>query len=69
MRRNTFTGLLAAWAKCRDCRFETNARNALGLAAQHADRHPSHEVHVEQTVGVTYNRKPPGKPAKRLTGV
>jgi hypothetical protein len=49
--------MLDAHAWCEDCRFEQDERNAMGLAAQHADRHPDHEVHAEQTIGVTYNRK------------
>lgn len=56
-RVNTYTGMLDAHAWCEDCRFEQDERNAVGLAAQHADRHPDHEVHAEQTIGVTYNRK------------
>lgn len=56
-RRNTFTGILGCHAECEDCPWKQEATNALGSAARHADAHPDHTVHVEQTLGVTYNRK------------
>lgn len=56
-RKNTYTGILGAQAYCEDCPFKVYTRNSLGLAAQHADRYPDHTVHVEQTLGVTYNKK------------
>jgi hypothetical protein len=56
-RTNTFTGILGAQAECVDCGWTTFANNALGNAARHADAHPDHTVHVEQTLGVTYNKK------------
>jgi hypothetical protein len=58
-RRNTYTGLFEASAKCQDCSFEVFSRNSIGLAAQHADRHPDHEVQAQQVIGITYNRKDP----------
>lgn len=56
-RRNTYRGLLGIIADCEDCPWRSEARNALGNAARHADAYPDHTVHVEQTIGVTYNRK------------
>lgn len=56
MRRNTYTGLLGASADC-ECGWKAETRNAMGLAARHADANPSHTVIVEQTIGVTYNKK------------
>jgi hypothetical protein len=57
MRRSTHTGLVHAQAKCDDCPWEAGSRNALGLAAQHADRHPDHTVTAEIGRIVIYNRK------------
>jgi hypothetical protein len=62
MRRNTYTGVLGVTAQCHDCGWYTEALNGLANAARHADAHPDHEVSVEQTIGVTYNRKDPGPP-------
>jgi hypothetical protein len=53
--RTTHTGILSVFAECRSCGWNSWASNALGNAAQHADR-TGHEVHAEQTIGVTYNR-------------
>lgn len=50
------SGLLAVHARCDDCGWESEAKNAAGNAAQHAGR-TGHTVHVEQTIGVTYNKK------------
>lgn len=50
------SGLLGVVAECVTCGWESEARNAMGNAAQHAKRY-NHEVHVEQTVGVIYNKK------------
>lgn len=66
MRTNTYTGILGCTAECLDCGWTSEAKNALGNAARHADAHPDHTVQVEQTLGVTYNRKSdqePGVPA------
>jgi hypothetical protein len=60
MRRNTYTGVLGTIAQCDDCGWYSEARNALGNAARHADANPDHQVNVEQTIGVTYNRKDTG---------
>lgn len=59
-RRSTHTGIAHAQAECLSCPFKVFTRNSLGLAAQHADRHPDHEVHVEQGLIVIYNRKARG---------
>jgi hypothetical protein len=56
-RINTFTGISACFAECEDCGWSLEAKNALGNAAIHADKNPTHTVHVEQVLGVTYNRK------------
>jgi hypothetical protein len=55
---NKYSGLLDAMAECRQpgCPWpDQTGRNAVGLAAQHAAR-TGHEVHAEQTIGVTWNR-------------
>jgi hypothetical protein len=62
MRRNTSRGLLGVQAECYDCPWRSEARNAMGNAARHADAHPDHTVNVEQTIGVTYNRKEQSDP-------
>jgi hypothetical protein len=56
-RLNTYTGLTDARAECDDCDFHVVSRNSLGLAAQHADRHPDHTVRAEQIISVLYNKK------------
>lgn len=48
------SGLLAVFARCVTCGWESEAKNAAGNAAQHAER-TGHQVQVEQTIGVTYN--------------
>jgi hypothetical protein len=53
MKRRTFTGLVSVVARCDDCGWTCTGRNAMGLAAQHCDRH-AHTVRCEQTIGVTY---------------
>lgn len=40
-------------AKCDDCGWTATSRNALGLAAQHSDRH-QHTVHTQTFGGVTF---------------
>lgn len=50
------TGLLGVIAECHMCGWSSEARNAMGNAAQHAER-TGHEVSVEQTIGVTYNKR------------
>lgn len=57
-RSSTHTGILHAQAECMDpgCTFKVYTRNSLGLAAQHADRHPDHKVIVEQAITVIYNK-------------
>lgn len=59
MSRKTFSGLLDISADCEDCSWKSNARNALGSAAQHSDKY-GHFVRVEQTIGVAYG--PEGHP-------
>lgn len=56
-RKNSYTGILGCHAECEDCDFKVESKNALGTAARHADAHPDHTVHVEQVLGVTYNRR------------
>lgn len=55
--RTRLSAILGANAWCDDCEFEQFKRNAMGLAAIHADSHPGHTTHVEQVLGVTYNPK------------
>lgn len=59
-RLNTYTGLQSAMAGCRTCHGDAAfwfARNAVAVAARHADAHPDHEVWAEQVISITYNRK------------
>jgi hypothetical protein len=54
---NRYSGIIECLAECDECDFAaTNRKNALALASQHA-RRTGHQVHAEQTIGVTYNRK------------
>lgn len=55
-RRSTHTGIAHAQAECLDCTFKVFTRNSLGLAAQHADRYPDHQVTAEQGLIVIYNK-------------
>jgi hypothetical protein len=48
------SGLLGANAWCDSCEFEHFTRNAMGLAAIHADMNPGHRTFVEQTISVSY---------------
>lgn len=48
------SGLLGVVAECRDCGWESEARNAMGNAAQHAER-TGHHVVVEQAISVGFN--------------
>lgn len=50
------SGLLGVQADCDDCSWKTYERNGMGTAACHA-RDYGHTVHVEQTIGVIYNKK------------
>ena len=59
-RKSTHTGVAHAEAECLDCPFRVYTKNSLGLAAQHADRHPDHTVHAEQGIIVIYNKKAEG---------
>lgn len=54
--RTTHTGLLGVDALCRDCPWASEARNALGNAARHADA-TGHMVVVEQATVVVYNKR------------
>jgi hypothetical protein len=55
--RPTRSGIVDGQAWCRQCGWSTEGKNALGNAAQHADR-TSHEVQAELTRVVIYNPKP-----------
>lgn len=57
MKPTKHSGLLGAQAECLGCSWKTYARNAMGTAAVHA-KATGHEVHVEQTIGVIYNKGP-----------
>ena len=48
------TGMLRCYANCFDCGWELDARNAMGVAAQHAKKY-GHQVHVETTLLVMFN--------------
>lgn len=50
------SGLLGVVAECKDCGWVSEANNALGNAAQHARKY-GHEVMIEQTIVVIYNKK------------
>jgi post-segregation antitoxin (ccd killing protein) len=54
--RTTHTGVLSVLAMCRDCPWQSEARNALGNAARHADAH-GHMVVTEQSTVVIYNKR------------
>lgn len=41
------SGLIHAIAECEDCEFHVGSKNAMGLAAQHAEANPTHTVHCE----------------------
>lgn len=47
----SYSGMVSVTATCRDCEWGSSARNATGIAAQHAQR-LGHRVRVER-VGVT----------------
>lgn len=49
------TGLAGVQAECLGCTWKTYERNGMGTAAIHA-RDYGHEVHVEQTIIVIYNK-------------
>ena len=51
------SGLLAASAECLDCEWDAEGRNAVGLAAQHHDRH-GHTVRATQSIGIRYGLLP-----------
>lgn len=52
------SGLTHVEAGCHDCygmyEPQWQARNAMGLAAQHAARNPDHAVWAEQTISVAW---------------
>jgi hypothetical protein len=50
------TGLLGVQADCMDCPWRSQERNGMGTAAVHAQTY-GHTVHVEQTLGVIYNKR------------
>lgn len=54
---NSYSGVFDAVAKCDECdALYDNRKNAVALGNQHA-RRTGHQVHWEQTIGGTYNRK------------
>ncbi len=59
--RETWTGVLEAFAECETCGQKFRSKNSLGLAAQHHDR-TGHVVRASQTISVRYGggdrRKP-----------
>ena len=59
-RVSTHTGITDARGGCLDCNGNTAlwmGRNAVGVAARHADAHPDHEVWAEEVISITYNQK------------
>ena len=46
--------MLGVIAECQTCGWVAESRNAMGLGAQHAERH-GHHVAVEQTISVGFN--------------
>lgn len=48
------SGLLGITAECQTCGWSSEARNAMGNAARHAQA-TGHFVTVEQTISVAYN--------------
>lgn len=58
------SGILEVMATCRDCGWESEAKNAMGNAARHASR-TGHWVDVTQALGVSFNcRSAHGKPVE-----
>lgn len=49
------TGVLGVHAHCATCGWESEARNAVGNAAQHAQR-TGHTVYAEQVISIVWNR-------------
>jgi len=56
IRRRTHSGITRASSACQNCDWTARTRNALGLAARHADT-TGHAVRTEQCMVVIYNRK------------
>lgn len=56
MTRNYWTTINQYVAHCQDCGWECEARNALGLAAQHHDK-TKHTVHVDLYKTIVYETK------------
>lgn len=50
------SGLIDARAKCADCPWTSDGKNAMAIAAQHAGTY-DHTVSAQTTMGVIYNRK------------
>lgn len=53
--RPSHTGIPHAVGECRDCPKEWSSRNAVGLAAQHADK-TGHHVVAEQLISMSWNK-------------
>lgn len=61
--RARISGIVEASAECYECNWRCEARNAVGLAAQHTDR-TGHVCASQQTLVTTYG--PSGTPPERL---
>lgn len=54
---NTYTGVLDCTAECDECEFTAdNRKNAMAVGNLHA-RRTGHQVRIEQTLSVMYNKK------------
>lgn len=49
------SGIVSCRYDCDDCDFEGDAKNGVGLAAQHKEAYPDHTVRVEQVTTMTWD--------------
>lgn len=49
------TGVMAVNYGCKNCDFGGQARNGVGLAAQHAEKYRTHTVFAEQVTSMQWN--------------
>jgi hypothetical protein len=48
------SGVLKGVYGCDNCEFGGEARNAVGIAAQHAEANPTHDVWAEQVTSMNW---------------
>lgn len=49
------SGVIFVRYGCWDCEFGGDSLNGVGLASQHAEANPEHEVWAEQVTSMTWN--------------